>query len=161
MMNSISQELLYEEVLANYMNNFIILAKMMKELKERTIQFLKIAEKHNLCFKQSKCDFNMEEIPILGVIVGKEQVKIEQKKIKAVKEWKTPTKVKDVESFLGFANFYQKFIQNFSHMARLLNELKGKKRMDMEWRTRQGFWRTQEEDNKSASTLSSEKRRKI
>jgi len=74
----------------------------------------------------------MEEIPILGVIVGKEQVKIEQKKIKAVKEWKTPTKVKDVESFLGFANFYQKFIQNFSHMARLLNELKGKKRMDME-----------------------------
>ena len=132
MMNSISQELLYEEVLANYMNNFIILAKMMKELKERTIQFLKIAEKHNLCFKQSKCDFNMEEIPILGVIVGKEQVKIEQKKIKAVKEWKTPTKVKDVESFLGFANFYQKFIQNFSHMARLLNELKGKKRMDME-----------------------------
>ena len=37
MMNSISQELLYEEVLANYMNNFIILAKMMKELKERTI----------------------------------------------------------------------------------------------------------------------------
>jgi len=48
----------------------------------------------------------MEEIPILGVIVGKEQVKMEQGKIKAVKEWKTPTKVKDVESFLGFANFY-------------------------------------------------------
>jgi len=38
------------------------------------IRFLKIAEKHNLCFKQSKCDFNMEEIPILGVIVSKEQV---------------------------------------------------------------------------------------
>ena len=41
----------------------------------------------------------MEEIPILGVVVGKEQVKMEQEKIKAVKEWKTPTKVKDVESF--------------------------------------------------------------
>jgi len=48
----------------------------------------------------------MEEIPILEVIVGKGQVKIEQEKIKAVKEWKTPTKVKDVESFLRFANFY-------------------------------------------------------
>ena len=48
----------------------------------------------------------MEEIPILGVVVGKEQVKMEQEKIKAVKEWKTPTKVKDVESFLGFTNFY-------------------------------------------------------
>ncbi len=48
----------------------------------------------------------MEDILILGVIVGREQVKIEQEKIKAVKEWKTPTKVKNMESFLGFTNFY-------------------------------------------------------
>jgi len=110
------------------MNNFVILAKTMKELKERTIQFLKIAKKHNLCFKWSKCDFNMEEILILGVIMGKEQVKMKQEKIKAIKEWKIPTKVKDVESFLKFANFYQRFIQNLSHMTRLLNKLKGKKK---------------------------------
>jgi len=109
------------------MDYFIILAKTMKELEERTIRFLKIAEKHNLYFKQSKCDFNMEEIPILGVIIGKGQVKMEQEKIKAIKKWKTLMKVKDVESFLGFANFYQRFIQNFSHTAKPLNELKGKK----------------------------------
>ena len=126
-MNSIFQELLHEGVLANYMDNFMILAKTMEELKERTIWFLKIAEKHNLCFKQSKYNFNIEEIPILGVIVGKGQVKMEQEKIKAVKEWKTPTKVKYVESFLGFANFYRRFIQTFSYIAKLLNELKGKK----------------------------------
>ena len=48
----------------------------------------------------------MEEIPILGVIVGKRQVKMEQEKIRVVKEWKTPTRVKDVESLLGFTNFY-------------------------------------------------------
>ena len=72
----------------------------------------------------------MEEIPIIGVIVGKGQVKMEQEKIKIVKEWKMPIKIKDVESFLGFANFYQHFIQNFSHTARPLNELKGKK----EWK---------------------------
>ena len=58
---------------------------------------MKIAEKYNLCFKQSKCDFNMEEIPILKVIVEKGQIKMEQKKIKTVK---------DMESFLEFANFY-------------------------------------------------------
>ena len=51
MMNSIFQELLHEGVLANYMDDFVILAKTMKELEERTIQFLKITEKHNLCFK--------------------------------------------------------------------------------------------------------------
>ena len=52
----------------------------------------------------------MEEIPILGVVVGKGQVQIEQDKIKAVKEWKILTKVKEVKSFLGFVNFYRRFI---------------------------------------------------
>ena len=103
----------------------------MKELEERMVRFLKIAEKHNLCFKRSKCDFNMEEIPILGVIIKKGQVKMEQEKIKAIKEWKTPAKIKDVKSFLRFANFYWRFIQNFSHTAKPLNELKGKK--DWKW----------------------------
>jgi len=105
-MNSIFQKLLHKGVLANYIDNFVIPRKTKKELKEWTIMFLKIVEKHNLCFKRSKCNFNMEEISILGVIVGKGQVKMEQKKIKAIKEWKTPKKVKDMKSFLGFANFY-------------------------------------------------------
>ena len=69
--NSIFRKLLHERVLANYMDNFVILAKTKKELEKRMIQFLKIVEKHNLCFKQSKCNFNMEEIPILEVIVRK------------------------------------------------------------------------------------------
>jgi len=69
----------------------------------------------------------MEEISILGVVVGKGQVQMEQDKIKVVKEWKMPMKIKEVESFLGFANFYRRFTQNFSHTAKLLNELKDKK----------------------------------
>jgi len=93
-------------ILANYINNFVIPAKTKEELEEQIIMFLKIVEKYNLCFKWSKYDFDMEEIPILGIIVGREQVKMEQEKIKAVKEWKTPIKIKDIESFLGFANFY-------------------------------------------------------
>ena len=54
MMNSIFRKLLYEGVLANYMDVFVILAKTIQELEERIIRFLKIAEKHNLYFKQSK-----------------------------------------------------------------------------------------------------------
>ena len=72
----------------------------------------------------------MEEIPILGVIVGRGQVQMETDKVKAVKKWRTPTKIKEVESFLGFTNFYRQFIKNFSHTARPLNELKEKK----EWK---------------------------
>jgi len=141
MMNSIFWELLHEEVLANYMDNFVILTKTMKELEEQMIRFLKITEKHNLYFKRSKYDFNIEEISILGVIVGKGQVKMEQEKIKAVKEWKTLMKVKDVKSFLGIMNFYRRFIQNFSHITKPLNELKGKK----EWTWNKEYQRAFEE----------------
>jgi len=51
MINSIFQKLLHEEVLANYINDFVIPMKTMEELEEQTVRFLKIAEKHNLCFK--------------------------------------------------------------------------------------------------------------
>jgi len=92
----------------------------------------------------------MEEILILEVIVGKGQVKIEQEKIKVVKEWKTPMKVKDVESFLRFANSYQHFIQNFSHTARLLNELKSKKKCKWDEEHQKSF---EELKNKITSQL--------
>ena len=85
MINSIFRELLYKEVSANYIDNFVILNKTRKELKERTVQFLKIVEKHNLCFKQSKYNFNVKEILILGVVVGRGEVQIENNKIKVVK----------------------------------------------------------------------------
>jgi len=49
------------------MDNFIIPAETKKELEKHTIRFLKIAEKYNLCFKWSKCNFNATEIPILEV----------------------------------------------------------------------------------------------
>ena len=64
----------------------MISIKTKEKVEEQTIRFLKIAEKHNLCFKRSKCDFDIEEIPILRVIVEEGQVKIERKKIKAIKE---------------------------------------------------------------------------
>jgi len=57
----------------------------------------------------------------------KDKSRWNNKKIKAVKEWKIVMKIKDVESFLRFTNFYRRFIQIFSHTAKLLNKLKGKK----------------------------------
>ena len=68
------------------MDNFVIPTKTKKELEERTIQFLKIAEKYNLCFKQLKYDFNAEKILILKVVVKRGEVQIENNKVKTVKE---------------------------------------------------------------------------
>jgi hypothetical protein len=87
MMTSIFRELLHEGVLANYMDDFIIPAVSMMELEERTIHFLEIADKHGLCFKRMKCKFNATEIPILGVLVGKGEVKMEKDKVQAVQDW--------------------------------------------------------------------------
>ena len=85
-MTSIFQELLHKGILANYIDNFVIPVETEEELEKHTIRFLKIAEKHNLCFKQSKCDFNATELPILGVQVGNREVQIEEAKFKAIKE---------------------------------------------------------------------------
>ena len=71
---------------------------------------------------------------------------METDKVKAIRKWKIPTKTKEVESFLGFANFYRQFIKNFSHMARPLNELKGKKE-----------WKWEEEQQKAFDKLKDKK----
>jgi len=84
MMNSIFWELLHEGVLVNYMDDFAIPAKTKKKLEEWTIHFLKVAEKPNLCFKWLKCDFNAKEILILGVVVERGEVWIENDKVKTV-----------------------------------------------------------------------------
>ena len=136
-MTSIFQELLHKGILANYIDNFVIPVETEEELEKHTIRFLKIVEKHNLCFKQSKCDFNAKEIPRLGVRVGNGEVQMKEEKVKTIKEWKIPTKIKDVESFLGFANFYWRFIKDFSHIAVWLNWLKGKE----EWK-----WKEEEQN---------------
>ena len=63
-------------------------------------------EKHNLCFKQSKYVIDAEKILILEVVIGRREVQMKNNKVKAVKEWKTPIKIKEVEGFLEFVNFY-------------------------------------------------------
>ena len=64
---------------------------------------------------------------------------MENNKTKTVKEWKTPINVKEVESFLEFANFYRYFIKNFSHIVKPLNELKGKKDWKQEEKHQKAF----------------------
>ena len=57
---------------------------------------------------------------------------MENDNVKAVKKWKTLTIIKEVEIFSGFTNFYKHFTKNFSHTAKPLNKLKGKKKWKWE-----------------------------
>ena len=72
----------------------------------------------------------MREVEFLGVVIGLEGIKMEKKKVKGVLEWLTPKCVKDVQKFLGLANYYCQFIESFASIARLLHDLVKK---DKKW----------------------------
>ena len=82
----------------------------------------------------------MEEIPILGVVVGWGQVQIENEKVKAIKEWKTLTKIKEVESFLEFANFYVIY-EEFQSYSEISQQTQRKEGMELDRRTSKSVWR--------------------
>ena len=69
----------------------------------------------------------------LGIVVGGGKVRIEEKKVEAIRNWTTPSRKKDLQHFLGFVNFYQKFIKDLSKIAHPLHKLTGN--MPWEWLT--------------------------
>ena len=68
---------------------------------------------------------------MLGLIISPDGIKMDPKKVEAITAWPIPTKVKEVQSFLGLANFYRRFVNNFSKVAKPLHELT---RKDTEWK---------------------------
>ena len=76
-----------------------------------------------LKLKPSKCEFFKDRISYLGHIVSKDGVETDPKKVKAIQKWPKPETVYDVRSFLGFTNYYRKFMFRYSRIAKPLNEL--------------------------------------
>jgi hypothetical protein len=114
-----------------YMDDIAIATTgMLQDHIDAVRDVLHVAEEHDLYFKLSKCTFHASSIDYLGVIIEKGMTRMDPIKIAGIKNWLTPTKVKDVRSFLGFCNFYWPFIRGFAHLARPLNELT---RKDTEW----------------------------
>ena len=89
-------------------------------------------EKAGLSIKLSKCHFCETEIPFLGYLVSPQGVKPNPQKVAAVQHYPTPTNVKDVQSFLGLAQYYRKFVKDFSIKAKPLTMLTGKS-VDWAW----------------------------
>ena len=91
-----------------------------------------------LKLKPKKCEFFKTRISYLGHIVSQGGIECDPKKIKAIKNWKRPITVHDVRSFLGFTNYYRRFIHKYAQMANPLNKLISgenatKKHKKVEW----------------------------
>ena len=78
---------------------------------------LDVLQRHRLFANLKKCWFHKDEIYFLGYIVSAQGIRMEDKRIEAVKNWPEPTSVKDIQVFIGFANFYWRFIQGFSRIT--------------------------------------------
>ena len=76
--------------------------------------------KHSLYANLKKCQFHQEEVRFLGYIISHQGIQIEEKQIKAVRDWPEPQSVRDIQVLLRFANFYQRFIKEFSRLTALL-----------------------------------------
>ena len=84
---------------------------------------MEILQKNSLSLKLEKCEFKRTSIEYLGVVVSHDLVKMDPAKVARVAEWPTLSTKKEVQLFLGFTNFYQSFIEGFSHIAQPLFDL--------------------------------------
>ena len=97
---------------------------------EHTQHVLIRLHEHSLSLKLSKCLFDAPKMEFLGMIIGQGQIAMDPVKLTAIHDWKPPTSVKGICSFLGFANFYCKFSPNVSYVVTPLNLLTQK---DQPW----------------------------
>ena len=88
---------------------------------------LQTLREYKLFAKFSKCEFWLKKIQFLGHIILDEGVKVDPSKIQDIVNWKWPTIVTEIRSFLSLAGYYRRFIQDFSRIAGLLSRLTQKK----------------------------------
>jgi len=104
----------------------------MKFVTEIVEEVLKRLEENNLFVKLEKCRWKVREVEFLGVVIEPGGVRMQKEKVDGVLSWPTPRSAKDVQKFMGLANYYWRFIQDFSRVAKPLNMLGGKDRK-WEW----------------------------
>ena len=114
-----------------YLDDILIFTETLKEHQRVTRRVMELLRKNNLFLKPEKCKFKKTEVEYLGVIISQNSAKMDPVKVAGVMEWPIPSNRKEVQSFLGFTNFYRRFIKGFSHLARPLFNLTQK---DTEWR---------------------------
>ena len=128
--NELLRDLINTGKVAVFIDDVIVGTETEEEYDELVAEVIKRLEENDLYVKPEKYKWKVREVGFLGVEIELEEIKMEKEKVKGVLEWPTPTCIKDVQKFLGLANYYHRFIEGFATVARPLHNLvkKDKKR---------------------------------
>ena len=106
MMNKLLSDLINTGKVAVFIDDVIVGMETEEEYDELVVEVVRRLEENDLYVKLEMCKWKVREIGFLGVIIGPEGIKMEEEKVKGVLEWLIPKCVKDVQKFLGLANYY-------------------------------------------------------
>ncbi|CAI7839790.1 unnamed protein product [Closterium sp. NIES-53] len=121
-MNHILRPLLHECVVV-YLDDILVYSRDMKQHIEHLRRVFEILRWEKFYVKLSKSEFALKKVQFLGHMVSAQGVHVDPKKIEAVRTWKTPENVKELQQFLGFANYYNRFVPQYAKIATPLTNL--------------------------------------
>jgi len=110
MINELLRDLINTGKVVAFIDNVIVGTEIEEGHDEVVAEVTRRLEENDLYVKPEKCKWKAKEVGFLGVVIGPEGIKMEKKKMKGVLEWLTPKCVKNVQKFLGLANYYHRFI---------------------------------------------------
>jgi len=106
-----------------YLDDILIYSEDIESHQKHVCEVLRRLRKHNLFAKLEKCEFHTTSTEYLGFCLSPNGLSMSANKVKAISDWPEPRKVKDIQSFLSFANFYHRFIFNYSDIVIPLTQL--------------------------------------
>ena len=117
---------------AVYLDDILIYSRRSADHSEHVRTVLRTLQAHNLFVKAEKCKWGVTEVEFLGYVLTPQGARMEESKLDAIREWPRPKNVREVLSFLGYANFYRDFVGYYSKQAKELYALT-KKDCTWEW----------------------------
>ena len=123
LMNTVFVDLVAAGKVAVYLDDILIYSHTVEEHRQVTHEVLQRLRAHDLYLRPEKCEFEREEVEYLGLIIRRGEVTMDPVKVHAVTNWPNPRNLRELRGFLGFANFYRRFIQDFARITRPLHDL--------------------------------------